>query len=111
MLVCSPSNGGCDELARRLKHDIDKDLIQVGDKEFALVRIGRMESIHDDCDSIVLENLVKKKTVNIEEAKRNESLSIHYESLKATEKNLQQKIDDPKHCSNLNLVSLVTLLA
>ena len=104
LLVCSPSNGGCDELARRLKHDIDKDLIQVGDKEFALVRIGRMESIHGDCESIMIDRLVKKKAITFE---RSDSLTNHYKDLEIKEKNIKNKIDIAKSSSNYAFVSFM----
>jgi senataxin len=104
ILVCSPSNGGCDELARRLKREIDKNNLHFDDKEFALVRIGRPESIHKDCESIMFEELVRKKSINLAHLQRSGSLSNHYETLKTTEKNFKNKIEIAKNSSNTNMM-------
>ena len=101
ILVCSPSNGGCDELARRLKHEIEKNLIEIDDKEFGLVRIGRAEGIHEDCESILIDNLVKKKTISNEQFQKSDSLSKHYEGIKSKEKSFKEQIEAAKNSSNL----------
>ena len=95
--MCSPSNGGCDELTRRLKFDVDNDLIQIDNKEFGLVRVGRIESIHNDCDSILLEKLAAKKATCFEKAEKSDSLTEHYEAMKKMQKDLENKIRNAKN--------------
>ncbi len=92
ILVCSPSNGGCDELTRRIKYDVDNDFIKIDDKKFGLVRVGRIESIHDDCDSILLENLAAQKAISYDKAEKCDSLAEYYEELKRIKKDLENKI-------------------
>jgi hypothetical protein len=92
ILVCSPSNGGCDELTRRIKYDVDNDFIKIDDKKFGLVRVGRIESIHDDCDSILLENLAAQKGISYDKAEKCDSLAEYYEELKRIQKDLENKI-------------------
>ena len=95
--MCLPSNGGCDELTHRLKFDVDNDLIQIDNKEFGLVRLGRIESIHDDFDSILLEKLAAKNATCFEKAEKSDSLTEHYEAMKKMQKDLENKIRNAKN--------------
>ena len=88
ILVCAPSNGGCDVLARRLKFEVDNDLIQIDDKEFGLVRVGVTESIHNDIGSILLEKLAAR----LAEKKEIDSLNEDYDAIKKRETNLENQI-------------------
>jgi len=90
ILVCAPSNGGCDVLARRLKFEVDNDLIQIDDKEFGLVRVGITESIHNDVGSIWLGTLAAKMVENAK--KEIDSLNEHYEAIKKMQTDLEIKI-------------------
>jgi hypothetical protein len=107
ILVCSPSNGGCDELARRLKRDIDNNLIQIQNREYGIVRIGRTESIHRDCDSISFDHLVRKKfetqnLIGLENCSN--SVQAHFESIITKEKNLKMKLELAKNGGNREVI-------
>ena len=103
--MCSLSNGVCDELARRLKHEIENNLIEIDDQEFGLVRIGRAEGIREDCESIMIDNLVKNKTISNEQFQKCDSLSKYYEDTKAKEKSFKEQIQATKNRSNLTQIS------
>jgi len=55
ILVCAPSNAGCDEIVRRLKRGVQKSDGQIYKPK--LVRIGT-EAIHPDCKDVTIEALV-----------------------------------------------------
>eukprot|EP00833_Pecoramyces_ruminatium_P010443 jgi/Orpsp1_1/1184475/evm.model.c7180000089668.1 len=55
ILVCAPSNAGCDEIVRRLKRGVQKSDGQIYKPK--LVRIGT-EAIHPDCKDVTLDALV-----------------------------------------------------
>ena len=61
LMISAPSNGGCDELARRIIAWKGKKMSENNSVQLNIVRVGRLEKIHDDCDDFVLDNLVKKK--------------------------------------------------
>ena len=94
LLICSPSNGGCDELTRRLKQ-LRKDrtsalhaVESMRGSKLSIVRVGRSESIHADCDDVVFEVMVKGKIDELmmkKQSERSNSLSDHYHTLLNTE--------------------------
>ena len=55
ILVCAPSNAGCDEIVRRLKRGVQKTNGEIYKPK--LVRIGT-EAIHPDCKDVTLDALV-----------------------------------------------------
>lgn len=78
LLVCSPSNAGCDEIARRLKEC----------KELAIVRVGVSGSIHRDCEEFSLSVLARKKyqeLLNKEQCKKSASLKEQDETFRSRE--------------------------
>lgn len=111
LLICSPSNGGCDELTRRLKQArIDRSsafhaLEQQQKRRLSIIRIGRVESIHADCDDVGFDQMVKAKIDELAFKKQSEksvSLKENYNSLLNTEKNLRKKIEAMKTSSSTN---------
>jgi hypothetical protein len=113
MLICSPSNGGCDELTRRIKILKDSkysNLNTLNKKDFTIVRVGRSESIHKDSDDFNLEQLCKKKFEELlrkKQCEKSSSLHEHFKTLQNTENTLIKKIKLLKSSSanNVNLVS------
>ncbi|CAF1098735.1 unnamed protein product [Brachionus calyciflorus] len=99
LLICSPSNGGCDELTRRIKTLRDKKNSSINElvmkRECNIVRVGRNDSIHRDCEEITLEYLFKKKLDQLifeKKSEKSESLSSHFKSLQQTEKMLTSRV-------------------
>lgn len=114
VLICSPSNGGCDELTRRIKHLKTKShsslhMLSRDTSGFNIVRVGRPDSIHQDCQDIALDNLAKTKIEELvcrKHSEKSDSLMDHYNHLKTTEINLVKKINNLKlSSSNQNIVS------
>jgi hypothetical protein len=111
LLICSPSNGGCDELTRRLKahrdHHKTKSFLSYSNKEFQIVRLGRTESMHRDCEQVYFENLVRIKLdelVRKKELEKSSSLKSHYVELETKENILKKKIKALKASSTTNPV-------
>lgn len=110
MLICSPSNGGCDELTRRLKKLKTKknsslQAIEQAKGSFRIVRIGRSDNIHRDCEEFMFESLLKSKIDELtckKQSEKSKSLAEHYKSLKNTEVILTKKIQAVKASSNPN---------
>lgn len=111
LLICSPSNGGCDELTRRIKlmrkdrtsalHNIEA---QRGHR-FCIIRVGRSDSIHSDCDDVGFDAMVKTKIDQLickKQSERSRSLMEHYNHLLTTENNLRKKIQMLKSGSSVN---------
>lgn len=113
MLICSPSNGGCDELTRRikaLKESKYSNLNTLNKKDFTIVRVGRSESIHKDSDDFNLDFLCKKKFEDLlrkKQCEKSSSLHDHFKTLQNTENTLIKKIKLLKSSStaNENIVS------
>lgn len=109
LLICSPSNGGCDELTRRLKahrdHHKTKSFLSYSNKEFLIVRLGRTESMHRDCEQVYFDNLVKIKLdelIRKKELEKSSSLKSHYVELETKENILRKKIKALKASSSTN---------
>lgn len=99
ILICSPSNGGCDELTRRIKSLITKKNSNLSTfemkRDFNLVRIGRSDNIHRDCEDVTLDILSRKKLDELvcnKQMEKSNSLQEHYKHLKNTEQILSKKI-------------------
>lgn len=111
LLICSPSNGGCDELTRRLKQ-MRKDRTSAihaieswRGHRFNIIRVGRADSIHSDCDDVGFEAMVKAKVDQLickKQSERSSSLAEHYNTLLTTENNLRKKISILKTSSTTN---------
>ena len=92
ILICSPSNGGCDELTRRFKSFKNK-LRHEKIRELNVVRVGRIESMHRDCDEITLDNLSRKKfeeLVTKKNCEKSNSLNEHYKQLTLREETMRK---------------------
>lgn len=108
LLICSPSNGGCDELTRRIinlrnKKNSSINPIEIK-REFNIVRVGRNDNIHRDCEEVTLEVLYKKKFDELickKQLEKSNSLKEHYNNLKNTEQIMRQKLKAFKN-SNAN---------
>lgn len=114
-MICSPSNGGCDELTRRLKHSRNTDRSsalyaihhgQAGSSSslsgVRIVRVGRSEGIHSDCDDVGFESMVKIKMDELmckRQADRSSSWMQHYNELVMAERTLKMKIHALKSSS------------
>jgi senataxin len=96
VLICSPSNGGCDEITRRLIRLRNHYFTQSDNpNEFSIVRVGRSESMNKDCASVNLDSLWKSKLQDIIHKKRcnvSQSLIVHNQKLLETEQTLKKKI-------------------
>lgn len=95
ILICSPSNGGCDELVRRIKKLKEKSGSAISEKvlcrEVKIVRVGRTENIHKDCEEMTLDYAFKKafdQLIMEKKTAKSESLMSHYKSLQFHEKYL-----------------------
>ncbi len=89
ILICSPSNAGCDEIARRLKDD----------KNLKIVRVGKDGAANQDCEQINLNFLAKNKyqeLVKREQIKKSESLSGQVKNFDSKENLFKQRIKDIK---------------
>lgn len=111
LLICSPSNGGCDELTRRLKkmrHDRTSVFHAIENSRghrFNIIRVGRTDSIHSDCDDVGFDAMVKAKMDQLickKQSERSSSLMEHYNTLITTENNLRKKIKLLKESSSAN---------
>jgi len=64
ILICAPSNGAVDEIARRLyseRHFLHKSKFK---RSLRCVRVGQMSQIHQDVRKISLENLIEDNAEN-----------------------------------------------
>lgn len=104
LLICSPSNGGCDELTRRLKV-LRKDRTSAL-QNLTIVRVGRNENIHTDCDDVGFDAMVKAKIDELickKQLEKTSSLKDHYNTLLSTERNLKKKIEILKTSSSAKI--------
>ena len=100
LLICAPSNGGCDELARRINAwNKRKGNAACASHKSALdvVRVGRAEKVHDDCHEITLDYLVERSI--LEQRARtasspNDQARLHWQQ--------QQQRRQPTHQDNNN---------
>ena len=105
ILICSPSNYGCDEIVRRLSCD----------KELSVVRVGVSNSIHADSDKINFNNLVKKKfqeLLNKKQCEKSSSLREQYESFTLRESQFRKRLKELYSATvcDHNAVILILLL-
>ena len=84
LLVCSPSNGNCDELAKRI---MALNALKGGQlcsscrHELQVVRIGRPDSIHQDCEPIMFDAQWRRKInelVIVKQCEKSSSLMGQY---------------------------------
>jgi hypothetical protein len=74
-------------------------------KELNIVRVGRIESIHRDCDDMTLDNLARKKfesLVTKKNCEKSNSLNEHYKQLKCREETMRKKLKALKSGSSNN---------
>lgn len=114
ILVCSPSNGGCDELARRIKKLQEKSGSAISEKvlrrEAKIVRVGRSENIHKDCEEITLDFLLKTTFDQLmmeKQTAKSESLMSHYKTLQSHEKKFSLRVKEFKLSGKEKEVSLM----
>lgn len=117
IMICSPSNGGCDELARRLKKLKDTSGSAISEKvlrrEANIVRVGRCENIHKDCEEMTLEFLFKKTFDHFmmeKKTAKSESLMSHYKTLQSHEKKFSIRVKEFKTSGKEKEVRLIDLL-
>ncbi|ORX60067.1 hypothetical protein BCR36DRAFT_50492 [Piromyces finnis] len=92
ILVCAPSNAGCDEIVRRLKRGVQKNNSELYKPK--LVRIGT-EAIHPDCKDVTLDALVDDLFSNDMVSQSNISKSNQSESALRTQlEDLHKKLED-----------------
>lgn len=113
LLICSPSNGGCDELTRRIKmlrHERTSALHAFENwrgHRFSIVRVGRADSIRsaNDGDDVGFDAMVKSRIDQLickKQSERSSSLMEHYKTLITAENNLRKKIQMLKSSSSVN---------
>jgi len=92
ILVCAPSNAGCDEIVRRLKRGVQKGNGEIYKPK--LVRIGT-EAIHPDCKDVTLDALVDDLFSNDMVSQSNISKSNQNESnLRTQLEDIHKKLED-----------------
>ena len=92
LMICSPSNAGCDEIVRRLCRK----------KDWSVVRVGVNTSIHTDSDEMNFNNLVKKKfqeLLNKELCKKSSSLKEQHHTFQTRESLFRKRLRDLKTAS------------
>lgn len=68
ILICAPSNGAVDEVARRL-YPLRKFLRTKANRDLRLVRVGMYDQVHQDVKKITVENLT---TTNVKVCEENQ---------------------------------------
>ncbi|RNA26770.1 putative helicase senataxin [Brachionus plicatilis] len=103
IMICSPSNGGCDELTRRIKKLKEQTWSAIYERvlqrEAKVVRVGRTESIHKDCEEMTLDFLYKKAFDQLmmeKKTTKSESLTSHYKNLQFHEKKFTIRVKEFK---------------
>ena len=94
ILICSPSNGGCDEIARRLKA-FNREYFSATKRHLSIVRLGRFEQMHKDIEDLYIDNLTKSKVTELitkSQCEKSNSIQQSYKNFIETEKNLKDKI-------------------
>jgi hypothetical protein len=106
LLICSPSNGNCDELARRMKELKNKEIMNSNKKKtISIVRLGRSETLNKELEEFNFEILTKKRVEDLTRKKQTEkssSLQEYYKSMQNREIILRKRIKTLKSSTNSN---------
>ena len=107
ILICSPSNTGCDELVRKISSSRTSSqsyLNTVDDKDLKIVRLGRSERIHEDSNEFNFDDLAREKYDELVDkySKTNSNCPTYstedhtYISLLEKENEINERIEDAK---------------
>ena len=98
ILICSPSNSGCDELTRKIRNSKNSPssyINSIGNRNLLIVRVGRTESLHRDSEEFSLEHLAEMKCDELVRKSlltKTSSLKEQYNSFLNMEKVLEKKL-------------------
>jgi superfamily I DNA and/or RNA helicase len=107
ILICSPSNSGCDELTRKIKNNKmakNSNLKRVGNRDILIVRVGRTDSIHRDSDEFGLDFLTEKKCdelISKSQLEKSSSLKLQYDQFNKVIPVLEKKLKIAKQLPNV----------
>ncbi|KAI9032126.1 AAA domain-containing protein [Hyaloraphidium curvatum] len=94
LLVCAPSNAGCDEIVRRLKAGIN--LPNGETLKIKVVRVGTSDAVHPENLDVFLDNLVQEALLQSDEYQKlpqKDSNKAELNSVQASLRKVREEID------------------
>ena len=111
LLICSPSNSGCDEITRRIKEIKHKQVLKVDQKkDIMIVRLGRTDNMHKDGEEFNLDVLSRRRFEELmtkKQCEKSKSLQEFYTTFITKENNYIKKRNALKASNQPNLNQVI----